>query len=318
MPKYNTFSKGGVHPNDKKYLSKESPLERLPMPGELVVAMSQHLGAPATPLKVKGDRVVKGEKIGQASSFISADVHSPVSGIVTDTCKVTLATSIVCDALVITPDEEQPEMFTQKLDYSGLTGKEILGKIKDFGIVGLGGATFPAHVKMSIPEGKSVKALVINGVECEPYLNSDYRLMMEHPSDVAEGAFIAAKVLNPEKIIIGVEANKLDGVESLRNAIKEKGYNIEVMPLKMKYPQGDEKQLLKATIGREIPSGKLPLDVGAVVLNIGTTYAIYNAIAYEKPLIERIVSVTGEAINRPCNVIAPIGTKVKYLVDFAG
>ena len=313
-----TFKKGGVHPSDMKSLSNTQPIVRFPIPEELVVSMSQHLGAPATSLKAVGDHVSKGEKIGQASGFISADVHSPVDGTVTAIRKVTMANSVCCDALVIKPDDTQTDPFTKRRDYSAMTSADLLAEIKDKGIVGLGGATFPAHVKMTISPGKTVENLVINGVECEPYLTADHRLMLEKPYEVLEGVMICRSILNPKNTIIGIEANKMDAVAVLNQVIKEKGYPITVMPLKMKYPQGDEKQLLKSTINREIPSGKLPLDVGAVVVNVGTAYAIFNAIAYSKPLFERIVTVSGECINKPCNLIAPIGVKVSDLISFAG
>jgi len=269
-------------------------------------------------LKAVGDHVSKGEKIGQASGFISADVHSPVDGTITAIKKVTMANSVCCDALVIKPDDNQTDPFTERRDYSAMTSAELLAEIKDKGIVGLGGATFPAHVKMTISPGKTVENLVINGVECEPYLTADHRLMLEKPYEVLEGIMICRKILNPKNTIIGIEANKMDAVEVLSKAISEKGYPITVMPLKMKYPQGDEKQLLKSTINREIPSGKLPLDVGAVVVNVGTSYAIFNAIAYAKPLIERVVTVSGECISKPCNLIAPIGAKISDLISYAG
>lgn len=313
-----TFKKGGVHPSDMKSLSNNQPITRFPLPEELVVSMSQHLGAPATLLKAVGDHVSMGEMIGQASSFISANVHSPVDGTVTAIKKVTMANSVTCDAVVIKPDEVQNDVFTERHDYSSLSKEELLAQIKEKGIVGLGGATFPAHVKMTISPGKSVENLVINGVECEPYLTADHRLMLEKPFEVLEGIMICRQILEPKNTIIGIEANKMDAVETLRKAIAEKGYPIQVMPLKMKYPQGDEKQLLKATINREIPSGKLPLDVGAVVVNVGTSYSIFNAIVYGKPIVERVVTISGECISKPCNVIAPIGAKVKDLIEFAG
>ncbi|HAN42636.1 MAG TPA: electron transport complex subunit RsxC, partial [Sphaerochaeta sp.] len=301
-----------------KSLSNNQPITRFPLPEELVVSMSQHLGAPATLLKAVGDHVFMGEMIGQASSFISANVHSPVDGTVTAIKKVTMANSVTCDAVVIKPDEVQNDVFTERHDYSSLSKEELLAQIKEKGIVGLGGATFPAHVKMTISPGKSVENLVINGVECEPYLTADHRLMLEKPYEVLEGIMICRQILEPKNTIIGIEANKMDAVETLRKAIAEKGYPIQVMPLKMKYPQGDEKQLLKATINREIPSGKLPLDVGAVVVNVGTSYSIFNAIVYGKPIVERVVTISGECISKPCNVIAPIGAKVKDLIEFAG
>lgn len=313
-----TFRKGGVHPPERKEYANSKALVRLPIPSELVVSMSQHLGAPAKPIKEKGDHVEKGEKIAQASSFISADVHSPVSGTIKDIRKATMANSVTCDAFVIEPDSQQPEMFTRKIDYQDYSKEKLLEEIKDKGIVGLGGATFPLHVKITIPAGRKVDALVINGVECEPYLAADHRLMLERTKEVLEGIMICNRILGPARTIIGIEENKKDAALALEKEIELRSLPIEVRLLRMKYPQGDEKQLINATIGREIPSGKLPLDVGAVVVNVGTTYAVYEALAYGKPLYERIVTVSGDCIAQPCNVIAPIGTKVKDIIAFAG
>ena len=313
-----TFRRGGVHPADRKELSKDKAIERLPLPSELIVSMSQHLGAPATPLKKKGDTVRKGEVIGSASSFVSADVHSPADGVVTDIRKVRVASGAVADAIVIKCDEEQTDPFTESYDWRSESSEELLKLIRSMGIVGMGGATFPTDVKLTVPMGKKVDALVINGVECEPYLTSDYRLMMERPDEMLEGVMAAAKILNPDRIIIGIEANKLDAADLLESKIASNGYPIAVERLKMKYPQGDEKQLLKATIGREVPSGKLPLDVGAVVCNASTVFAIYEAVRFHKPLFERICTISGEAVNEPKNVIAPIGTKFSDLIAYAG
>jgi electron transport complex protein RnfC len=301
-----------------KQISKDKPIEQLPMPEELLVSLSQHLGAPAKATKSKGEIVTRGEKIGVAAGFISADVHSPVSGKITDIRPVTLANGVRCDAYVIQPQKEQPAWPTERYDWKAQSPEELLAEIKDFGIVGMGGATFPAHVKLSIPKDKTVEALVVNGVECEPYLTADYRVMLEQGKEALEGALIAARITRAKRIIVGIEANKPDGVAKLRDIIAKNNLPIEVVMLKMKYPQGDEKQLLKATIGREIPSGKLPLDVGAVVCNIGTCRAIYEAIVFHKPLVERIVSVTGECIAKPKNVLAPIGTKVSDILAFCG
>ena len=307
-----------MHPPERKEYANSKALVRLPIPSELVVSMSQHLGAPAKPIKEKGDHVEKGEKIALASSFISADVHSPVSGTIKDIRKVTMANSVTCDAFVIEPDPQQPEAFTKKVDYQDYSKEKLLEEIKDKGIVGLGGATFPLHVKITIPAGRKVDALVINGVECEPYLTADHRLMLERTKEVLEGIMICNRILNPARTIIGIEDNKKDAALALEKEIELRSLPIEVCLLRMKYPQGDEKQLINATIGREIPSGKLPLDVGAVVVNVGTTSAVYAALAYGKPLYERIVTVTGDCIAQPCNVIAPKGAKVKDLIAFAG
>ena len=307
-----------MHPDDKKVLSNGQAIERLPMPSELIVPLSQHLGAPASPLKQKGDAVVAGEKIGEASGFISANIHSPVNGTVTDIRKVTLANSIVTDAFVITPNAEMPLGTWDEQPYGDLKPNEMIELVKEMGVVGTGGATFPTHVKLMVPKGKSVDALVVNGVECEPYLTADHRLMLEQADLVLRGIMIAAKITNPKRIIIGVENNKKDAIKVLREAVSVNGYPITVTPLKVEYPQGDEKQLLKATINREIPSGKLPLDVGAVVVNVGTAFAIYEAVALRKPLIDRVVTISGEAMSSKRNVRAPLGAKVADLIAFAG
>ncbi|MBQ0070349.1 MAG: RnfABCDGE type electron transport complex subunit C, partial [Spirochaetales bacterium] len=318
MMKSSTFKRGGVHPADMKYLAKDSPIEKLPLPSELVVSMSQHLGAPATLLKAKGDTVTRGETIGKASSFVSADVHSPVSGTIVEVRKQRLAAGAIADAVVIKVDPEQPELFKESFDWGNQSREEILQLVKEMGIVGMGGATFPTSVKFAVPPEKKVEFLVINGVECEPYITCDYRLMMEKTDELLEGTMIAAKAVNPEHVIIGIEMNKMDAVEKLQKRADELGYAITVMPLKMKYPQGDEKQLLKATTGREMPSGKLPLDIGAIVCNASTTYAIYEAVKFHKPLMERFITVSGEAINTPKNLLAPIGTPMKVLLDYCG
>ena len=313
-----TFRKGGVHPPDQKVFSREQEIVRLPLPGELVVSLSQHLGAPAKALKAKGDTVVRGEKIGESVGFISANVHSPVNGTIKEIKPVMLANSVQCDAYVITVDEEQPELSTEVVDWKDIPKEELLSFVKERGIVGLGGATFPAHVKFTIPRDKRVEYFVVNGVECEPYLTSDYRLMMEKGKEALEGALIAAKIIDAQKIIVGVELNKKDAIAHLKEVVAQEGWPIEIVGLKVKYPQGDEKQLLKATINREIPSGKLPLDVGAVVSNIGTCYALFEAVVHQKALYERIISVTGEGIANPKNILAPIGTKVSDLLEFCG
>ncbi|MDD3455314.1 MAG: electron transport complex subunit RsxC, partial [Sphaerochaeta sp.] len=194
MQKVPTFSKGGVHPDDKKVFSRSQSIERLPMPSELIVALSQHLGAPAKALKAKGDTVLKGEKIGESAGFISSDVHSPVNGVIKEVRRVTLANSVQCDAFVIVPDAEQPDQESVKLDWKDQSSADLLAKIKDLGIVGMGGATFPAHVKFSVPRDKKVEAFVVNGVECEPYLTADYRIMLEKGEQALEGAMICAKI----------------------------------------------------------------------------------------------------------------------------
>ena len=318
MVKLAGFKRGGVHPDDKKRLSKDKAIEVLPMPSELVVSMSQHLGAPAVPAKKKGDEVRRGEVIGTAASYVSADVHSPVDGTVVDIRRVRVAAGAVADAIVIKPAEVQETSFAEEFDWQSQSPEDLLKTVRSMGIVGMGGATFPTDVKLNVPMGKKVDALIINGVECEPYLTSDYRLMTEKADGLLEGAMAAARIASPERIYIGIEANKPDAADHIEARIREHGYPIEVIRLRVRYPQGDEKQLIQAVLGREVPSGKLPLDVGAIVMNASTAYAVYEAVRFHKPLIERICTVSGESLNEPKNVLAPIGTKFSDLIAFCG
>ncbi len=312
-----TFRKGGVHPKDKKELANRQPIEPFTAVNELIVPLSQHTGSPAKALKVKGDAVVAGEKIGESTGFISANIHSPVNGTISDIKKITLANSIVSDAFVIAVDNENPFGEWSLQDEKEYTANELLEIVKEMGIVGAGGAAFPTHVKLSVPRGKRVNDLVINGVECEPYLTADHRLMVERTAELLKGILYIAKIVTPQRITIGVENNKRDAIAALRQVIRDNDYPIEVIPLKVKYPQGDEKQLLKAIIKREVPSGKLPLDVEAVVVNVGTAYAIWEAIALNKPFIERIVTLSGENVKNRKNLLVPIGTKVEDLLAVA-
>jgi len=312
-----TFRKGGVHPKDKKELANRQPIEPFTAVNELIVPLSQHTGSPAKALKVKGDAVAAGEKIGESTGFISANIHSPVNGTISDIKKITLANSIVSDAFVIAVDNENPFGEWSLQDEKEYTANELLEIVKEMGIVGAGGAAFPTHVKLSVPRGKRVNDLVINGVECEPYLTADHRLMVERTAELLKGILYIAKIVTPQRITIGVENNKRDAIAALRQVIRDNDYPIEVIPLKVKYPQGDEKQLLKAIIKREVPSGKLPLDVEAVVVNVGTAYAIWEAIALNKPFIERIVTLSGENVKNRKNLLVPIGTKVEDLLAVA-
>ena len=312
-----TFRKGGVHPKDKKELANRQPIEPFTAVDELIVPLSQHTGSPAKALKAKGDTVIAGEKIGESTGFISANIHSPVNGTISDIKKITLANSIVSDAFVIAVDNENPFGEWVEQAEKEYTSSELLEIVKEMGIVGAGGAAFPTHVKLSIPRGRRVNDLVINGVECEPYLTADHRLMVERTAELLKGILYVAKIVNPQRITIGVENNKRDAIAALRQVISSNDYPIEVVPLKVKYPQGDEKQLLKAIIKREVPSGKLPLNVEAVVVNVGTAYAIWEAVALNKPFIERIVTLSGENVKHKKNLLVPIGTKVEDLLAVA-
>lgn len=320
MKSLKTFSKGGIHPGDFKELTNREPVKNAAIKDCFIIPMSQHLGAPAQCLVNPGDEVREGMPIGKASGFISANIHSPAPGKVMEIKDVYLANGLKSQAVVIEPSGyfEQLGKPIAPVEWKHMSPKELLDKIFDSGIVGLGGATFPCNVKYSIPADAKVEYLVINGVECEPFLTADHRLMLEKPEEIFRGIEILQKILDPEKICIGIEANKPDAIDLLEKLAEKSSLKVEIVPLKLKYPQGDEKQLLKAVTGREVPSGKLPIHIGAVVSNIGTVNAIYEAIAFNKPLIERIVTVTGSGIRKPSNLKVRIGTKVGDLIEDCG
>lgn len=314
-----TFKLGGVHPPENK-LSSEAVVETLAIPKQVIVPVGQHLGAPATPVVKRGDEVKVGQLIAKSSGFISANIHSPVSGKVFKIDNVYDASGFRRPSVIINVEgDEWLDTIDRSEDICAdikLNQKEITDKLNEMGIVGLGGATFPSYVKLMVPEGKKVDYLIINGVECEPYLTSDHRLMMEKGEEMLIGATILMKGLNTNKAMIGIESNKPDAIDHLKK-LATKYNGISVHPLKVKYPQGSEKQLIKALTGREVPSGKLPLEVGCVVNNVGTAYAVYEAVQKNKPLFERVVTVTGKSVRKPSNFLVRIGTPVKDLIEAA-
>lgn len=315
-----SFKIGGIHPPGNK-ISKNSPITVAPLPDRVVVPLSQHIGAPATPCVAKGDHVKVGQLIGQSSGFVSANVHSPISGVVTAVDSLPDGAGLRKPAIVI---EREGDEWLETIDRSDaliqschLTPKEIIDKIAAAGLVGMGGATFPAHVKLSIPAGQKAECLIINGVECEPYLTSDYRTMLERGSEVLVGVQILCKALDVNKAYIGIEDNKPEAISHLTTLAV--GYpHIEIVPLRTKYPQGGEKQLIQAITGKAVPSGGLPIHVGVVVQNIGTALAVYEAVQKNKPLIERVVTVTGKTLRDPSNFMVRIGTPISSLIDLCG
>jgi electron transport complex protein RnfC len=315
-----TFTLGGVHPEENK-LSADKAIETLPLPGKVYVPVSQSLGAPSKVVVEKGAIVKTGQLIAKGESFISANVHSPVSGKVAKIDEVIDASGYKRQAVFIDVEGDEWE---ESIDRSPEIIREIsadrdtiVRKINEMGVVGLGGATFPSHVKLMVPDGKKAEYLLINGVECEPYLTSDHRLMLERGEEMLVGIQILKKALGVNKAFIGIENNKPDAISHL-NALCSKFEGIQVVPLKVKYPQGGEKQLIKAVVNREVPSGKLPIEVGCVVNNVGTAFAVYEAIQKNKPLIERVVTVTGKSVSKPANFMVRIGTPVSALIDQAG
>jgi electron transport complex protein RnfC len=315
-----SFPKGGVHPPEKKALSEEFPIKNAAIPSILRVPLSQHIGGPAECLVSKGDEVKEGMLIGKASGFISAQVHSPVPGAVSSIEDIYLPNGLRSQAVTIEMQGEFDQLGKkqEKHDWRDMAPSELIDIIKDKGIVGMGGATFPTHVKFSIPREKKARTFVVNGVECEPYLTADNRLMIERSDQVFEGIEIVNKILEPEIIYIAIESNKPEAIEIMSKKAAEISLPIEVVPLQVKYPQGDEKQVLKAITGKEVPSGGLPIDIEAVVSNVGTIFAIYEALVHNKPLIERIVTVSGGAIKNPANLKARVGTPIGSLIDECG
>lgn len=315
-----TFSKGGIHPPQNK-LSAGKPTEVLPLPKKVSIPLQQHIGAPASALVAKGDRVKVGQLIAQSAGFVSANVHSSVSGTVESIDTVLDSSGYKRQAITIAVEGDEwvdgIDRSTELVTDIRLNAPEIVKRVNEAGIVGLGGATFPSHVKLSVPAGKRAEALVLNGVECEPYLTSDHSLMLEKGHELLVGIQILMRALNVEKALIGIENNKPDAIRHLKDIAG--GYSgVEVHALKVKYPQGGEKQLIQALTRRAVPSGKLPIDVGVVVYNAGTAYAVYEAIQKNKPLFERIVTVTGKNLPKTANFRVRIGTPVAELIAAAG
>ena len=314
-----TFSKGGVHPPENK-LSSGVSIQEIPLPEVVVIPVSQHLGAPSKVLVKRGDEVKVGQIIAESAGFISTNIHSSVSGKV---LKVDLFPDSSGYRRMAVQIQVEGDSWMEDIDRSEdlvrntvLEQEDIRKKMLEAGIVGLGGATFPSHVKLMVPSGKTAEYLIINGVECEPYLTADQMLMQEHPEELAAGIRLLMKGLGVEKAILGIESNKPDAIKIMKEVTKDS--SIEVQPLKVMYPQGGEKQLVQALLKREVPSGGLPIDVGVVVFNVGTAYATYMAVMKNRPLIERVVTVTGKSLEKPSNFKVRVGTPVSYLIEQAG
>ncbi|MEK6697758.1 MAG: electron transport complex subunit RsxC [Nitrospirota bacterium] len=313
-----TFS-GGVHPAGNKELTAHKPTVAAAVPKRVVIPLSQHIGAPSKPLVVIGQEIKKGERIGESGGFVSAPVHASVSGKVAAIGNFPHVLGMDVTSIVIESDgmDEWVSGLRETPDYGVLSPDELKKMVQEAGIVGMGGATFPTHVKLSPPKEKPVDVVILNGAECEPYLTSDHRLMLEKPKEIIEGLKILMKILNVKKGYVGIEANKPDAVESMKKAVAGSP-EIQVWPVMVKYPQGAEKMLIKAIAGRTVPAGGLPMDIGVVVQNVGTAAAIYDAVRYGRPLIERYVTVTGRGVKDPKNFLARIGTPFSQLIEEAG
>ena len=309
--------KGGVHPFEGKEMSKDCPVEKYLPKADLAYPLSQHIGAPAKPVVAKGDHVLAGQMIAEAGGFVSAPVHASVSGTVKGIEKRLTATGSMVDSIIVENDGLYEEVEFHPADPASLTREEIIGRIRDGGVVGLGGAGFPTHVKLSPKEPDKIEYILVNGAECEPYLTSDYRRMMDHPEKVVEGLKIVVGLFQNAKGCICIEDNKPDCISLLKQMTKNDP-QITVKALKTKYPQGAERQLIYATTGRKINSSMLPADVGCIVDNVDTVVAIYRAVTEGRPLMERIVTVTGDAVANPRNFRVPIGMSYQELLDVAG
>ena len=307
----------GVHPPENKGRTASRAIERIPFVKEYVMPLSQHIGAPSVPIVGVGQEVLKGERIADPGGFVSTTLHSPVTGKVTSLGPRLHANGKMMPAITIEADPyaSQRTQPQETPDPSGLDNRAFAKQLQDAGLVGLGGAAFPSHVKVQIPEGKKIEYVVINGVECEPYLTCDDRLMVERPEAVLRGTQLLLENTGAKKAFIGIESNKPEAVESLR-ALAPK--EIEIAPLEVKYPQGAEKMLIKALLGKEVPSGGLPLDLDVLTNNVGTTAAIADWFDRGIPLIERVVTVTGAGIPHPRNLLVPLGTPVSALIDYCG
>lgn len=307
--------KGGLHPYDGKDLSKDKPITEYLPQGEMVYPLSQHIGAPAVPCVAKGDRVLVGQRIAEAGGFVSANIHSSVSGTVKAVePRMTVSGAKVNSIIVENDGQYEQAEFTPVADR---TPEAVIAAVREAGIVGLGGAGFPTHVKLSPKEPDKIDTIIINGAECEPYITADYRCMMEIPEQVISGLNLILSLFPKAKGVIGIEDNKPDAIAKMRELCKSKS-RIEVAELKTKYPQGAERSLIYAITGRAINSGMLPADAGCIVDNVATAIAIHEAVTMGKPLYERVVTVTGDAVNAPGNFKVKAGTNAAELVEAAG
>jgi len=310
--------KGGVHPPGNKKLAESKSIEILPPPKTAIVPVQQHIGAPAEPIVEVGEQVKTGQKICEAKGFVSVPGHSPITGTVKAIEPRPHPVGGKVLSIVIEANDE--EKISQEINpipnYLDQSAEEMKQKIRDAGLAGMGGAAFPTHVKLSPPVEKPIYTFILNGAECEPYLTSDSRLMLEHPNEIIEGMRIIMKILNCKVGYIAIEKNKPEAIKVFQKLTREAGDNFSVIGLNVKYPQGAEKQLIKAITKRDVPAGGLPMDVGCLVQNVGTAKAVYEAVSSNKPLYERVVTVTGKGIKNPKNILARIGTPFSELISF--
>jgi len=307
----------GVHPPETKHLTEKLPVRRMPFPEEIVLPLRQHAGKPATLLVKVGDRVERGDKIAEADGFVSVPIHASAAGTVKDIRLCPHPDGSMAESVVIAVDRFSPQVPRPRIvpNWAGLGPKQVVEEVQKGGVVGLGGAAFPTHVKLLPPDDFPVHTLIINGAECEPYLTTDHRTMVEYAERVQFGIRIMMKALGVERAVIGIEKNKPDAIARLTETLPE-DLDVSVLPLTVKYPQGAEKMLIKVVTGREVPSGKLPMHVGVVVQNVGSIACIGEIFETGYPLIERVVTVTGPGVRRPSNLLVPVGTRLRAVLEF--
>ena len=315
-----TFPKGGIHPPENK-LTSSKPIKKMPVPRVVYVPISQHIGIPAEIVVEVKEKVEIGQVIARSGGYVSSNIHAPVAGTVTKLDMIVDTSGYKKQCIVIRTDDKNESNYQEQefplIREVTMDSEAILKRIADYGIVGLGGATFPSHVKLHIKADKNIDCLVINGVECEPYLTADHRLMLEKTDEIIVGIRILMRALQVSRAIIGIENNKRDAIDRFRERTPRDS-GIQIAALQVKYPQGGEKQLIRALLGREVPKNGLPLDVGVVVHNVGTVFAIYQAVQHDRPLLERVVTVTGKNLKDPSNFWVKIGTPINDLLAEAG
>jgi electron transport complex protein RnfC len=309
--------RGGIHPHEQKELTENRSFEVMPRPKQIIIPLTQHLGKPAKPIVKKGSEVKAGEIIAEQDGFISAGIHSPVSGKVSKITVGSTVTGFPKDAIVIESKDANDIVLMPSLDPEKVSAEEIRERVKLAGIVGQGGAAFPTYVKLSPPNDKKIEIVILNGCECEPYLTRDYRYMVERTTDLITGLRLIMKAVGVNKGAIGIENNKPEAINKLKEAVKNSP-DISIEVLETKYPQGAEKMLIKAVTGKEVPPGKLPFDVGAVIQNIGTAIAIYDAVVKGEPQLTAALTVSGLGVNQPKNLIVRVGTPLADILDFCG
>lgn len=316
-----TFAKGGVHPPEFKAQTAGLAIEIMPVPKELELILGQHIGAPCVPTVCKRDEITEGRMIGEVTKGLGVPLHSPVTGKIKNIGTSTHPMRMSVPSITIAVDRDATAPQYTKQDWQDEDAETLLKRVHAAGVVGVGGAGFPTHVKLNPPSSSPVDTLLLNGAECEPYITADHRQMLENPNDIVEGAKVILKILGISKCYIGIESNKPDAIEVMTKAIQDGAdtdYSIEVQPLQVKYPQGSEKQLIEAITGRKVPAMALPSSVGVVVQNVATAKAVYDGVVYAKPLYEKVVTVSGKGIKRPANLLVKVGTKIGDIVDFLG